>query len=221
MSGSARATPPPRRFDEEIPKSVWRPLALNYFANILTPYAAQIAKILQAATSSGLVKDIKIIRPDPRHGLAEGSNARPRPLRRVVQRKPSAKAAIAFDSMWRSTERMARELTDTLGSLGIEAHFVNLKHSHRGEVATAAYEAGAILVGSPTINNQMFPSVADLLRNLKSLKTRNRVGAAFGSHGWSGEGAKLVQAELGVMGHALPSPEIRVQWVPDEKDLDP
>ncbi|MDR1167062.1 MAG: FprA family A-type flavoprotein, partial [Deltaproteobacteria bacterium] len=191
------------RFDEEIPESVWRPLALNYFANILTPYTAQIAKILQTATSSGLVKDIKIICPD--HGLVWRKD----PTRILahyaewVQQKPSAKAVIAFDTMWHSTEYMARELTDNLGSLGIEAHYVNLKHSHRSEVATAAYEAGAILVGSPTINNQMFPSVADLLCYLKSLKMKNKIGAAFGSHGWSGEGAKLVQAELGAMGYAL------------------
>jgi flavorubredoxin len=209
------------RFDDEVPESTWGKLAINYFANILTPYTSQISKILDLVTKNGLVNNFKIICPD--HGFIWRKD----PGRILslysewVKQSPKKKAVIVFDTMWHSTEYMARELTDKLGSLGIDAVYFNLKHNDRSQVATEAYEAGAILVGSPTINNQMFPSVADLLCYLKSLKMKNKIGAAFGSYGWSGEGAKLVQAELKTMGYALPSPEVRVQWVPKEKDLEP
>ncbi|MDR2354314.1 MAG: FprA family A-type flavoprotein [Deltaproteobacteria bacterium] len=209
------------RFDDEFTRDFWRPLALNYFANILTPYTAQIAKVLESVTSLGLLKDIKFICPD--HGFIWRKD--PQQILALysewVQQKPKKKAVVAFDTMWHSTEYMARVLADSLGHLGVETRYLSLKHNHRSEIATEAYEAGLLLFGSPTINNQMFPSVADLLCYLKSLKMKNKIAAAFGSHGWSGEGAKLVQAELKTMGYELPYPEVRIQWVPREKNLAP
>jgi flavorubredoxin len=211
----------PQRFDDELGENIWGPLALNYFANILTLYSAPIAKILEKAVSSGLIAQTKIICPD--HGLIWRKN----PGRIVelyaewVQQKPKNKAVIVFDTMWHSTEFMARELTDCLTNLGVEAKYQNLKNVHRSQAVTECYEAAAIIVGSPTINNQMYPSVADFLNYAKGLKFQNKIGAAFGSYGWSGEAAKLVQAELATMGYALPAPEVRYRWVPLEKDLGP
>jgi flavorubredoxin len=209
------------RFDDEVEEPFWRPLAVNYFANILTPYTVQIGKVLETVTQSGLLSKIKIICPD--HGFIWRKD--PGKIvglyAELVKQLPRKKAVIAFDTMWHSTEFMARELTDALGNLGVETKYLSLKNHHRSQVATEAYDAAAIIVGTPTINNQMFPSVADLLCYLKSLKMKNKIGASFGSYGWSGEGAKLVQAELKTMGYALPSAEVRYQWVPKEKDLEP
>ncbi|MDR1657148.1 MAG: flavodoxin domain-containing protein [Deltaproteobacteria bacterium] len=209
----------PERFDDQISEEIWGPLALNYFANILTPYTGQIAKLIEKVAADGLIPQIKIICPD--HGFIWRQN----PGRALelysawVQQKPKRKAVIVFDTMWHSTEYMARELADYLYTQGIETRYYSLKNQHRSAVATECYDAAAIMVGTPTINNQMFPSVADLLCYLKSLKMKNKIGASFGSYGWSGEGAKLVQAELKTMGYELPSDEVRVQWVPQEKDL--
>jgi flavorubredoxin len=209
----------PQRFDDELGENVWGPLALNYFANILTPYTAPISKILDNVVSSGLAAQIKIICPD--HGFIWRKD----PGRIMglysqwVQQKPKNKAVIVFDTMWHSTEFMARELADTLRVAGVEAKYQSLKNTHRSQVVTECYEAGAIIVGSPTINNQMFPSVADFLNYAKGLKFKNKIGGAFGSYGWSGEAPKLVQNELTSMGYTLPAPEVRYKWVPLEKDL--
>ncbi|MDR2368286.1 MAG: FprA family A-type flavoprotein [Deltaproteobacteria bacterium] len=211
----------PERFDDQIGENTWGPLAMNYFANILTPYTAQIAKVLEKVAADGILPQIKIICPD--HGFVWRQN----PGRivelysRWVQQKPRRKAVVAFDTMWHSTEFMARVLTDYLAGQGIETMYHSLKNKHRSEVATECYEAAAIIIGSPTINNQLFPSVSDLITYIKSLKFKNKIGAAFGSHGWSGEGAKLVQAELKALGYNVPADEVRFQWVPEEKDLEP
>ncbi|MDR2141365.1 MAG: FprA family A-type flavoprotein [Deltaproteobacteria bacterium] len=211
----------PQRFDDQLGEDVWGPLALNYFANILTLYAAPIGKILEKAVSSGLVAQTKIICPD--HGLIWRKN--PGRILELysqwVQQKPKNKAVIVFDTMWHSTEFMARELTDSLSTLGVETRYQSLKNTHRSQVVTECYEAAAIIVGSPTINNQMFPSVADFLHYAKGLKFQNKIGGAFGSYGWSGEAPKLVQAELKTMGYELPHPEVRYRFVPLEKDLGP
>ena len=78
---------------------------------------------------------------------------------------------------------------------------------------------GALLVGSPTLNGQMFPTVADCLTYLKGLRPKNLVGAAFGSYGWSGESVKQVAALLDEMGVEQAAPPLAVKYVPAEADL--
>ncbi|MDR2387938.1 MAG: MBL fold metallo-hydrolase [Deltaproteobacteria bacterium] len=211
----------PERFDDQVDEKTWGPLALNYFANILTPYTVQIAKVLEKVVAEGLAAQFKILCPD--HGFIWRQN--PGRILELysqwVQQKPSQKAVIVFDTMWHSTEFMARVLTDYMAGQGIETRYHSLKNTHRSEVATDCYEAAAIIIGTPTINNQLFPSVSDFITYIKSLKFKNKIGGAFGSYGWSGEGAKLVQSELKTMGYQVPADEVRYQWVPQEKDLDP
>jgi flavorubredoxin len=81
-------------------------------------------------------------------------------------------------------------------------------------------DAKAVVVGSPTLNNNMFPTVADFLIYMKGLKPQGTIGAAFGSHGWSGEGAKQVEAELKAMNFDIVEPALRVQYVPDRDNIE-
>jgi flavorubredoxin len=86
-------------------------------------------------------------------------------------------------------------------------------------VATEILDAGALLVGSPTINNNMFPTVADTLTYLKGLKPQNMIGAAFGSYGWSGEAVKQIMDVLTAVKVEVVDEGIRVRYVPDGEAL--
>ena len=74
-------------------------------------------------------------------------------------------------------------------------------------------------MGSPTFNNGMLPTVADFLHYLKGLRPRGKIGAAFGSYGWSGESVKLINAELEAMKVDLVDEGISVKFVPSGDDL--
>ncbi|MCP3901938.1 MAG: FprA family A-type flavoprotein, partial [Desulfobacteraceae bacterium] len=80
-------------------------------------------------------------------------------------------------------------------------------------------EAGAIAVGSPTLNNGIFPVIADVMTYVKGLKPQNKIAAAFGSYGWSGEAVKILNKEFEAMKLDVVDEGIRVQYVPEEKDL--
>ena len=97
---------------------------------------------------------------------------------------------------------------------------IPLSFSDRSEVATEVLEAGALIVGSPTLNNQIFPSLADVLIYLQGLKPANLIGAAFGSFGWSGESIKLLNHYLTDMKIELVSDGIKAQYVPDSAVLE-
>ena len=85
---------------------------------------------------------------------------------------------------------------------------------------TEVLDAGAILIGSPTLNNGLFPTVADFLCYLKGLKPQNKVAAAFGSYGWSGEAVKMINQEFEEMKFRLADPGLRIQYVPDSLALE-
>ncbi len=210
-----------RRFDDEVGRNIWGYEALKYFANILTPYTVPIGKAIEGVKSSGLLSKVKIICPD--HGLIWRSNPAEIVERYAhwVKQEPTRKAVVVYDSMWRSTDCMAHTLADALSVEGVLTRLMDLKKDHRSKVVTEIYDSGAVLVGSPTLNNDMYPTVAELLCYMRGLKFQNKIGAAFGSYGWSGEAPKMVQAALNEMKYQLPAPEVRIQWVPEENSMEP
>ena len=85
---------------------------------------------------------------------------------------------------------------------------------------TEILDSKAVIVGSPTLNNQMFPTVADTLTYIKGLKPKNKIGAAFGSYGWSGEAVKLITKELELMKFEVIDAGVKLQYVPDSDGID-
>jgi len=85
---------------------------------------------------------------------------------------------------------------------------------------TELLDAGAILIGSPTLNNGLFPTVADFLGYMKGLKPQKKIAAAFGSYGWSGEAVKMINRELEEMKFEIVDPGLNIRYVPDQKGLE-
>jgi flavorubredoxin len=204
------------RFDDEIGDAI-TPHARKYFANILLPYAPLILKLVDQVTEMGL--EIDMICPD--HGIIWRED----PMKIIHSyvewslQKPKRKALIIYDTMWHSTEAMANAIAEGLHEKGVEATPMHLRSWHRSDVITEVLDAGAIIVGSPTLNNGLFPTVSDFLTYMKGLKPKDKVGAAFGSYGWSGESTKLISKELEAMKFKVIDPEIKIQYVPDSEGL--
>jgi flavorubredoxin len=204
-----------KRFDDETPD--WHCEAAKYYANILLPFSDIVLALLDKLAKSGLAP--KMIAPD--HGPIWRKDAA-----KIVslwgewaRQKPRNKAVVVFDTMWGSTGKLARAAAEGLVAAGVKTEVMPLRGNHRSDVATELLEAGALLVGSPTINKQMFPTVADVLSYLKGLRRKNLVGAAFGSYGWAGESLKLVQDALAELGVATVEP-VKCQYVPDAAALE-
>ena len=204
------------RFDDQAGEAIM-PHARKYFANILLLYAPLILKLVEKVTRMGL--KTKMICPD--HGIMWRKDPG-KIIRAYVewsQQKPKKKALVIYDSMWHSTQTMAEEMAAALGEEGVDARPMQLRTIHRSDVMTEVLDAGAILIGSPTLNNGLFPTVADFLCYLKGLKPQNKIAAAFGSYGWSGEAVKLINQDLEEMKFEMVDPGLRIQYVPDPQAL--
>ncbi len=205
------------RFDDEVGDAIM-PHAKKYFANILLLYAPLILKLVEKVTEMGLAIDM--ICPD--HGILWRKDPS-KIINAYVEwstQKPKRKAVVIYDTMWHSTETMAKTIVETLGEEGVDAKLMYLRSCDRSDIMTEVLDAGAIIVGSPTLNNGLFPTVSDFLTYMKGLKPLNKIGAAFGSFGWSGEAAKLVTKEFEQMKFDIIDPGVRIQYVPDDKSLD-
>ena len=201
------------RFDDEIGDEIWHH-ALKYYANIITPFSGLVLKLLGKVREMGLAVDMicpdhgVIWRKDPGAILSRYAD--------WAEMKPKRKAVIVYDTMWHSTEMMAEVLAEAIGRAGVEVKLMHLRSSHRSNVITEVHEAGAVLIGSPTINNQMFPTMADYLCYMKGLRPQNKVAAAFGSYGWSGEAVKQINQELEAMKFQVIHPGVRAEFVPGD-----
>lgn len=89
----------------------------------------------------------------------------------------------------------------------------------RNDVITEIFKAKGILIGSPTLNNGLLPSIMPILEDLKGLRFKNRVGAAFGSYGWSGESVKLIEENLEKARIKILQEGIRCKWQPTREEL--
>ena len=207
----------PERFDDQIGDDIM-PHARKYFANILLLYSPLILKLVDKVTEMGLAIDM--ICPD--HGIIWRKDPS-KIINAYVEwstQKSKRKAVVIYDTMWHSTETMAEAIVEALGEEGVDAKPLHLRNCHRSDIITEVLDAGAVIVGSPTINNGLFPTVSDFLTYMKGLKPKNKVAAAFGSYGWSGEAVKLINEELEQMKLDLIDPGVRIQYVPDDKGLD-
>jgi len=205
------------RFDDQIGDAIM-PHAKKYFANILLLYSPSILKLVDKVTQMGLALDMicpdhgVIWRKDPSkiiNAYVEWSN-----------QAPKRKALVIYDTMWHSTEKMAEVIVDSLNQEGVNAKPMHLRNCHRSDIITDVLDAGAIIVGSPTLNNGLFPTVSDFLTYMKGLKPKNKIGAAFGSYGWSGEAVKLINKELEAMKFELIDPGVKIQYVPNEQGIE-
>jgi flavorubredoxin len=205
------------RFVDELDPSVIEYEAGRYFANILIPFAPLLRKVIEKLPGLGIAP--KVIAPD--HGPVWRQD-----LGRILgfydrwtaQRKQN-KAIVVYDSMWHSTAAMAIAITEGLAAGGTGAKLLSLKANHRSDILHEVLEAGAIFVGSPTLNNNLFPTVADILTYLKGLRPQNLIGASFGSYGWSGEAVGQAKEFLEAMKVELVHEGLRHRFVPDAKAL--
>ncbi|MBW1675147.1 MAG: FprA family A-type flavoprotein [Deltaproteobacteria bacterium] len=205
------------RFDDQI-GDVIMPHAKKYFANILLLYSRLILKLVGKVKEMGLALDM--ICPD--HGIIWREDPS-KIINAYVEwstQTPKRKAVVVYDTMWHSTQTMAEAIVDALGQEGVDTRPMHLRHCDRSDIMTEVLDAGAVIVGSPTLNNGLFPTVSDFLTYMKGLRPKNKIGAAFGSYGWSGEGVKLINKELEAMKFELIDPGVKIQYVPDGKGIE-
>ena len=202
------------RFDDEVDKCQLMLEATAYYANILMPLGRSVGRAMKA------LEGIEIDMIAPSHGIIwrEDPSLILKAYTRWVNGETEEKAVIVYDSMWHSTEMLARSLAEGLASKNVNVKVMNLTQNHRSDVITQILDTKAVLVGSPTLNNHVFPTVAGFLAYMRGLKPSNKIGAAFGSYGWAGGAKRFVEEQMELAGIEILESDIDCSYRPNEEE---
>ena len=208
-----------KRFADEVDMDIVMDEASTYYANILMPFGSPIQKMIAKIGEMGL--EIEAIGSS--HGVIW---RRPEDVQRIIDAylrwsnfEAPERVCLFYDTMWHSTEKMTMAIADGVAQEGVECQVLKLSASARSEVAHQVLESQAFLVGTPTLNNQMFPTVGGFLTYIKGLRPKNRIAGAYGSYGWAGGAVKQVDAELRALGLDVIDP-LEVKFMPNAEQLD-
>jgi len=208
-----------QRFDDEVDEHILFEELAKYFANILMPISTLVSRKIDEITNMGIT--LNMIAPS--HGVIWRSG-----VQKVIRtyqdwckgflNKP--KAVIVYDTMWGSTEKMARAIVEGVRSQSVEAKLMKLRITELVDVVTEILDAKAVIVGSPTLLNGMFPPVSGFLTYITGLKPRGKMWAFFGSYGWGG-GAVRKMVEIGKEAKfEVHEPSLEVKYIPTKEELE-
>jgi flavorubredoxin len=206
------------RFDDQVDNKMIMEEAARYYANILYPFSGLVLKKLEELAALGI--PISMIAPS--HGIIWRKN--PGQIIEAYRRWASGdwlpKAVVVYDTMWGSTAAMARAIVEGLASEGVDARLFKVSLRDINGIITELLEACLLVVGSPTINRSYLSALSPFLDDLAGLKPVNRLGAAFGSYGWSRGAVKDIEAKLEAAGLTLAGEGLEIAWVPDAGELE-
>ena len=205
-------------FNDEVDEIEVYQEAIKFYANILTPFSDLVIRKIDEFKKLNIPVDIIA----PSHGIIWRKD----PMQIVskyyewAQGKNDGSAVIIYDTMWKATEKMGQAIAEGLEKEGIKYKFFNMAVCDRNDVLTEIFKTKGIIIGSPTLNNGLLPTIKPILEDLKGLKFKNKVGGAFGSFGWSGENVKLIEETLSKAKIQILLEGIKFKWQPSKEELE-
>lgn len=114
---------------------------------------------------------------------------------------------------------MARAISEGVISEGVEVKLLKLRASDNTEAATEILDSKAVLVGSPTLNNGMFPTIGSFMTYLTGLRPKNKIWSFFGSFGWGGGAVRGMTEMARKAGFEVHEPGVEIKYIPEPEDL--
>jgi flavorubredoxin len=205
------------RFNDEVNQEELFEEATKYYANILTPFSDLVLKKIDEVLALKLPVDMIA----PSHGIIWRKD----PLQIVTKyqqwatQKPERRAVVLYDTMWHGTRKMAEHIGQGLADTGVDYKILDMSATDRNDALVEVFRSHAVVIGSPTLNQGVLPTLAPILTDLVGLKFKNKIGAAFGSYGWSGESIKVIEEHFGKAGIPLVGQGVKAKWQPVGDDL--
>ncbi len=207
------------RYVDEYDRHLLLQAMKDYYYNIILPYSPLVLKAVEKINKLGLEFDM--IAPD--HGLIYRTKDDIKFLfetyAEMATQPYKLRAVIAFESLWGATKKMAYAVGDGLASVGVPYTIIDAQENHCSMVMNELADSSALILGSSTRNNMPLVNLLGVINNVKGLKPKNLVGAAFGSYGWSGESPKVINDELAAMGVEIVAEPVKAYFGPNEAEL--
>lgn len=205
-------------FNDEADKAEVYQEALKYYANILTPFSKLVIKKIEEIKKLNL--PVTMIAPS--HGIIWRQN----PLQIIEHYERWAKGetensvVIIYNSMWGATHKMAEMIGKGIDFEGIKYKIFNSATADKNDILAEVFKSKGVILGSSTVNNGILASLTPIVDEIMGLQFKSKVGAAFGSYGWSGESPKLLEEHLKKCDIEVIQEAIKVKYMPTEEECE-
>lgn len=204
-------------FNDEVDQCELEQEALKYYANILTPFSSFVTKKINEIVEMNVGLDIIA----PAHGIIWRDN----PMQIVEKYLGWAKGEgedrviIAYNTMYGATKKMAEYIGFGLEDAGVDYRIYNASSTDLNDLLTQIFLAKGVIFGASTINNGPLVSLYPVIKEMQGLRYTNKLGATFGSYGWSGESPKVLKELLEDAKVEIIQESIKVKYAPNDEEL--
>lgn len=195
-----------------------------YYAHIMRPFKQHVMEALK------LIEPLPLTMIAPTHGPI----LRDRPRRYVTHYRELSTSSLTdemvdqektlivfYMSSYGNTARMAEAICAGAEERdGVRVSLYDLEGGETEPFVNLIEMADALAFGSPTINGDAVKPVWELLSSLAVVNLKGKIGAAFGSYGWSGEAVRMIEDRMRGLKMRIPIGGLRIKLIPTDEELD-
>ena len=194
-----------------------------YYAHLMRPFRGRVLEALE------LIEPLPVRLIAPAHGpiLRDTPQHYVRCYRELSSPTLKNEAGdvktllVFYLSAYGSTRGMAEAVaTGAEDAGGVRVSLYDLEVGEVAPFVDLIEEADGLVFGSPTINGDAVKPLWDLLSSLTAIHVRGKIGAAFGSFGWSGEAVPMIEDRLRGLKLRVPVQGVRARLIPTALELD-
>lgn len=107
---------------------------------------------------------------------------------------------IVYGSMYGNTELMAETVAQGVAEAGVKNIIIhNVSKTDASVIIKDIFKYKALIVGSPTYSNELYPEIESLLRKIEIRGVKNHVFGCFGSYTWASAAVKRLKSFVETM----------------------
>jgi flavorubredoxin len=166
-----------------------------YFDVIMKPYSRFMVQAIDR------IRPLEISAVCPGHGMILRSrwkhyvDVTEQYAREALENPMKNRVLVAYVSAYQNTGLIAQMIADGLRQAGdIEVSLVDIEHFNAALIEEELIRSSGIILGSPTFNQNILMPVYQLFALVNPIRDRGKLAAAFGSYGWSGEAARIINS---------------------------
>lgn len=194
-----------------------------YYQHIMRPFKQYVKNALKLYQKF----DIELIAP--LHGPVLRSNPQ-QYIDKYAHWSEDAKAhknvkgkkilSVFYMSSYDNTLLMAEKITQGADLVeGVIASMYDLASLDEQNMINLLEESDGVILGSPTINGDAVKPAWDLLACMPYLESGGKIGATFGSYGWTGEAPDMLLDRMRWLKFRLPESPLKIKLIPTEEEL--
>ncbi|MFO7841858.1 MAG: FprA family A-type flavoprotein [Fidelibacterota bacterium] len=204
-------------FDDALDLNDFENEMRRYFSNIVGKYGKNVQRALK------LLKDVPVRMIASTHGPVFRTD-----LNWVLSRydrwsreDTKAGVVVVYGSMYGNTEAMAEHAARKLKEAGVpEVQVYDASKTHASYILSTVWEYTGIVLASPAYNNDLFPSVKNVVEKFLERKMKNRYVGVIGTATWSGGGVRTLNKLVETLGWEAVGESVEAKYSAGKNDLE-